>query len=96
MGEGGGARWWAVRLSVIAACLFFIFFGINLLIASYKLTSPHYFVLTFFASNFIILFSGAILVGFCIQVFIRLKGKSGFPVESDEKESPFESGPKEE
>ena len=75
---------------------FFIFFGINLLIASYRLTSPHYFVLTFFASNFIILFSGAILVGFSIQVFIRVRGKSDISDEADEKESPFENDHKEE
>ena len=89
-------RWWAFRISVIAVSLFFIFFGVNLLIASYRLESPHYFVLTFFASNFIILFSGAILVGFCIQVFVRLRGKPDSSDESDEKDSPFENDSKEE
>ncbi len=77
MGDGGGPlKWWSFHLLVIAACLFFGFFGINLLIASYKLSSPHYFVLTFFASNFIILISGAILTGFCIRVYQRIKGTS--------------------
>ena len=53
----------------------FIIFGILILIGAYTIVIPHYFVLTFFASNFIILISGAILVGYSIQVVQRLRGK---------------------
>jgi hypothetical protein len=55
--------------------LVFIIFGILILIGAYTITIPHYFVLTFFASNFIILVSGAVLVGYSIQVVQRLRGK---------------------
>jgi hypothetical protein len=35
-------------------------------------------------------------VGFSIQVFIRVRGKSGISDEADEKERPFENDHKEE
>jgi TRAP-type C4-dicarboxylate transport system permease small subunit len=69
-------RWWIIRIVVVAVCLFFIYFGINLLAGAYHLEVPQYFILTFFASNFIILFSLAILVGFCLQMYSRLRKKS--------------------
>jgi len=76
MDESSSLRWWTFRLIVITICLFFIFFGVNLLIGAYGLNVPHYFVLTFFASNLIILISGAIMVGFGIQILQRLRGRA--------------------
>lgn len=67
--------WWTIRIVVVAFCLFFIYFGINLLAGAYDLEVPQYFILTFFASNFIILFSLAILVGYCLQMYLRLRKK---------------------
>ena len=43
--------------------VFFLVFGIILLISSYRLNDPFSFVLTFFASNLIILISAVILLG---------------------------------
>ena len=68
--------WWVTRIVVVAFCLFFIYFGVNLLAGAYDLEVPQYFILTFFASNFIILFSLAILVGYCLQMYSRLRKKS--------------------
>ena len=41
----------------------FLIFGIDLLLAAYALESPQYFILTFFASNLIILISAVVLIG---------------------------------
>jgi hypothetical protein len=48
---------------------FFLLFGIHLLIAAYRLNNPFWFIMTFFASNLIILISAALLVGFIIRMF---------------------------
>lgn len=48
----------------IGSCIFLLF-GIERLWGSYQLTNPHYFILTFFASNLIILIS---MVGFIYVV----------------------------
>ena len=53
---------------LILISLFFLVFGIQLLIAAYHLNNPFWFVMTFFASNLIILISGALLVGFILRM----------------------------
>jgi len=53
--------------------VFFLFFGIELCLASYKLNHPHQFILTFFASNLIILISVAVLIGVVMRIFFRLR-----------------------
>jgi hypothetical protein len=47
---------------------FFLGFGIQLLISAYQLKNPFWFVMTFFASNLIILISAALLVGFIVRM----------------------------
>jgi len=56
----------------LAGC-FFLIFGIQLLISAYQLKNPFWFVMTFFASNLIILISAALLVGFIVQMFSSRK-----------------------
>ena len=51
----------------MAGC-FFLAFGIILLISAYQLKDPFWFIMTFFASNLIILISAALLVGFIVQM----------------------------
>ncbi|NNG00099.1 MAG: hypothetical protein HKM93_12015 [Desulfobacteraceae bacterium] len=60
--------WWIGQGLLTAAGCFFIFFGISLLIASYKLDNPFTFIMTFFASNLIILISGALVAGFLFRL----------------------------
>jgi hypothetical protein len=47
---------------------FYLVFGIMLLIAAYRLNNPLAFILTFFASNLVILISAAVVVGLIIRV----------------------------
>jgi len=54
--------------------LFFLLFGIYLLILSYHLTDPFSFVMTFFASNLVILISAVLLLGLILK--FRKKGKT--------------------
>jgi hypothetical protein len=49
--------------------LFFLLFGVHVLISAYRVNDPFVFVMTFFASNFIILISAAIAVGLCIRLW---------------------------
>ena len=59
----------------LAGC-FFLAFGVILLISAYQLKDPFWFVMTFFASNLIILISAALLVGFIVRmVFYRKASK---------------------
>ena len=60
--------WWAKQILLIALGSFYLYFGVHLLIASYQLNNPFIFLLTFFASNFIILISAALLIGFIYRI----------------------------
>jgi hypothetical protein len=55
------STFWRVMLAL--AALFFLLFGVYLLILAYYLKDPFSFVLTFFSSNLIILISAVFLGG---------------------------------
>jgi hypothetical protein len=63
--------WWIKHIALLLAGGFFLLFGIHLLISAYQLNDPFSFVMTFFASNFIILISAALLLGFVVRIFAR-------------------------
>jgi hypothetical protein len=65
--------WWIRQIVFILVALFFASFGVYVLFSAYTLTDPFSFVLTFFASNLIILISLAMLVAFCIQIWKVIK-----------------------
>ena len=69
---------------IIVSC-FFLLFGVHVLIAAYQLTDPFSFVMTFFASNLIILISAALTLGFAIRLF-RSDRKEEIPQERTEGE----------
>jgi len=60
--------WWIRQVILIILGCFFLLFGIQVLVSSYKLEEPFSFILTFFASNFIILISATLLVVFVFQM----------------------------
>lgn len=60
--------WWVRQIILIAIAGFYLVFGIQLLVSAYQLNDPSHFILTFYASNFMILFSAALLVGFIIRL----------------------------
>ena len=60
--------WWIRQIVLISISAFFVYFGIRLLISSYELNDPFSFLMTFFASNFIILISGTLIVGFAYRM----------------------------
>jgi di/tricarboxylate transporter len=64
---------------IIVSC-FFLLFGVHVLIAAYQLTDPFSFVMTFFASNLIILISAALTLGFAVRLF-RSDRKEEIPQE---------------
>jgi hypothetical protein len=60
--------WWVRQIILISISAFFLYFGIRLLISAYELNDPFTFLMTFFASNFIILISGTLIVGFVYRM----------------------------
>jgi hypothetical protein len=65
---GAGSYWWIRQLVLIAIAGFYLVFGIQLLVSAYRLKEPASFIYTFYASNFIILISGALLAGFVYRL----------------------------
>jgi hypothetical protein len=61
--------WWMRQIILISVGAFFLYFGIRLLISAYELNDPFTFLMTFFASNFIILISGTLIIGFAYRMF---------------------------
>lgn len=62
--------WWVKQIALVIIGGFYLYFGVHLLIAAYQMNNPFSFVLTFFASNFIILISGALLIGFIYRIIL--------------------------
>ena len=60
--------WWLRQIVLISISAFFLYYGIRLLISAYELKDPFTFLMTFFASNFIILISGALMIGFAYRM----------------------------
>ena len=65
--------WWVKQIILIVLGGFYLYFGVHLLIASYQLNNPFHFLLTFFASNFIILISAALLIGFVYRMVVAYR-----------------------
>lgn len=60
--------WWIQQVVLIVIGAFFLYYGIHLLISSYSLKDPFVFIMTFFASNFIILISATLVFGFAYRM----------------------------
>ena len=67
--------WWIWQIVLISASAFFLYYGVRLLISAYELNDPFTFLMTFFASNFIILISATLMVGFAYRM-IRIYRQS--------------------
>jgi len=65
--------WWVKQIVLVILGGFYLYFGIHLLISSYQMNNPFTFILTFFASNFIILISGALLAGFIYRMVVAIR-----------------------
>ena len=65
--------WWVKQLILIVLGGFYLYFGVQLLLASYQLSNPFNFLMTFFASNFIILISAALLIGFAYRLIVAYR-----------------------
>ena len=72
--------WWGACAASAILSIFFLFVGISLCIASYDLEHPHQFILTFFASNFIILISVVVLIAVVVRIISRLRHSDPQPV----------------
>ena len=62
--------WWIRQIVLVLMGSFFLYYGIELLISSYGLKDPYSFIMTFFASNFIILISAALVIGFVYRMVV--------------------------
>lgn len=67
------SSWLALLVVLALIAAFFIVFGIDLLFAAYQLTEPFSFVMTFFASNLIILISATLLFIFVLNIVTSIK-----------------------
>jgi hypothetical protein len=65
--------WWIIQIFFSLLGCFFLLFGIFVLISAYHLDNPFWFIMTFFASNLIILISGVLLLGFILRMFASRK-----------------------
>lgn len=68
--------WWGKQLLTGILSVFFLIFGIDLLISTYRLSNPQEFILCFFASNLIIMISAVGLLYPAIKIFVRLRTKN--------------------
>ena len=63
-----GVFWWIRQVILVLVGCFFLFFGISILIVAYQLKDPFSFIMTFFASNLMILISATLVLGFIIRM----------------------------
>ncbi len=79
---GVSSFWWIRQIILIGIAGFYLVFGIQLLVSAYQLKEPPTFILTFYASNFMILFSGALLVGFIYRLVVTYRRSKKAPPKS--------------
>jgi len=60
--------WYIRQFVLIVIAGFYLVFGIQLLVSAYRLNDPTSFIYTFYASNFIVLISAALLAGFVYRL----------------------------
>ena len=60
--------WWVTQVALALVAIFFILFGVDLLIMAYRIADPFSFIMTFFASNLIILISCTHLLIFILNM----------------------------
>ena len=70
---GRTAWWWVRQAGLIILGVFYLYFGIRMLIGAYTLNNPLTFIITFFASNLIILISAVLIVGFAYRMVVVLR-----------------------
>ena len=68
--------WWIKHVLLIVIGIFFLLFGLQLLLASYGLNDPFLFIMTFFASNLMILISLTLIIGFVMRLIKTLRNSS--------------------
>ena len=87
---------WIKHILMVLLSCFFLIFGVHILIAAYRLNDPFSFILTFFASNFIILISAALVFVFIYRMKVFcVRSKLNGPT-AQKKHSPTEQGQDEE
>ena len=67
--------WWLRQIVLVLAGCFFMALGVHTLILAYHLNDPFSFIMTFFASNLMILISATLVAGFIIRM-VRVYKKS--------------------
>lgn len=65
--------WWVRWIFFAAVAAFFLIFGIEEMARAYRGKNPGEFLAFFFAASFIILISGAILIGSIFRMIHRLR-----------------------
>ncbi|MEX1299551.1 MAG: hypothetical protein AB1Z81_11150 [Desulfotignum sp.] len=60
--------WWILQILLLLVSVFFLVFGLDLLVAAYRLEDPFTFIMTFFAASFVMLISAALAVTFVIKM----------------------------
>jgi hypothetical protein len=68
--------WWIRQVLLVLVACFFLVFGVHVLIMAYQLKDPFNFIMTFFASNLMILISATLVLGFIIRM-VRAYKNSG-------------------
>jgi membrane protein implicated in regulation of membrane protease activity len=69
-------RWLTRILLTLGAC-FFLMFGIHVLVASFYLTDPFMFIMSFFGSSLMVLISAAILAGLIARTIREMRSGKG-------------------
>lgn len=80
-----GLLWWFKQILLTGIAIFFVFFGISLLVGAYQLNDPFSFIMTFFGASLMTLISVVMVMGFVVQMMrMRQAGCS----QNDEETSP--------
>jgi hypothetical protein len=79
---GVSTYWWIRQIILILIAGFYLVFGIQLLVSAYRLNDPATFILTFYASNFMILISATLLVGFSYRMVVTYRRSKKAPPQS--------------
>ena len=82
--------WWVRQAGLIILGSFYLYFGIRMLIGAYTLDNPLSFIMTFFASNLIILISAVLIVGFVYRLIVVIRQPEEDPMHEEHYTDPVD------
>jgi hypothetical protein len=83
-----GLLWWFKQILLTGFAIFFVYFGICLLLGAYQLNDPFSFIMTFFGASLMTLISVVMVLGFVLRMIGMIRPGRSVDAQEGQKTGP--------